>query len=191
MAKKGSTNAKLRGYRCMRRMTQREFAKALNVSPATISNVETGKWKASKALIAKVGKTFPTANIVEDENGESSIAVSATSTVSTEPMSLGEVIRFKRKTEGLTQEELGRKINTSRSTIASWENEVTEPPIEKIKEICNEFDVSACELLGLVCFEADSGLYDLIKKYSELSKDGQTKARNYIYDIHEMVRYRR
>lgn len=47
-----------------------------------------------------------------------------------------------RKKNGLSQEELGNKINVSRQAVSKWESEQAKPEIDKVKEISKLFDVS-------------------------------------------------
>ncbi len=62
-------------------------------------------------------------------------------------MSLGEKILKLRKKEGLSQEELGTKINVTRQTISNWELNETSPNTEQLKSLSKEFNISIDELL--------------------------------------------
>lgn len=59
-------------------------------------------------------------------------------------------IRLKtlRESQELTQSDLAIRLNTARSTIASYENETNEPSIDMLIEISNIFSVSLDYLLG-------------------------------------------
>ena len=63
-------------------------------------------------------------------------------------MSLGKNILKLRKKSGLSQEQLGEKINVSRQTISNWELGETSPNIEQLKLISKELNVSIDELLN-------------------------------------------
>lgn len=63
-------------------------------------------------------------------------------------MKLNEKIIKLRKERGLSQEELGNAINTSRQAVSKWEAEQTKPDIDKIKEIAQFFNVSFDYLLN-------------------------------------------
>ena len=52
-----------------------------------------------------------------------------------------------RKLNGLSQEELGNKINVSRQAISKWESEQAKPEADKVKELSNVFNVSIDYLL--------------------------------------------
>lgn len=62
-------------------------------------------------------------------------------------MQLGEKILECRKKKGLSQEELGEKINVTRQTISNWELGETSPNTEQLKLLSKEFNISIDELL--------------------------------------------
>ena len=62
-------------------------------------------------------------------------------------MKLGEKILKLRKQEGLSQEELGSKINVTRQTISNWELGETSPNPLQLKLLSKELHVSIDELL--------------------------------------------
>ena len=62
-------------------------------------------------------------------------------------MTLGEKILKLRKKNGLSQEQLGEKINVTRQTISNWELGETSPNPEQLKLISKELNVSIDELL--------------------------------------------
>ena len=53
-----------------------------------------------------------------------------------------------RLAKGWTKSDLSRIMNTSQTTIANWENEVTVPRKEKIEQLSNVFKVSVPFILG-------------------------------------------
>ena len=53
-----------------------------------------------------------------------------------------------RKRKGLSQEELANEIGVSRQAISKWESEQSTPDIDKIRELCKIFNVSADYLLN-------------------------------------------
>lgn len=62
-------------------------------------------------------------------------------------MQLGEKILKLRKQKGLSQEELGEKVNVTRQTISNWELGETSPNPEQLKLLSKELSVSIDELL--------------------------------------------
>ena len=59
----------------------------------------------------------------------------------------GRIARLRRG-RNLTQAELARRINMSRSTIAHYEQGVTTPPLDAIASLSVYFDISTDYLLG-------------------------------------------
>lgn len=53
-----------------------------------------------------------------------------------------------RKQEGLSQEELGEKLNVARQTISKWENSETTPELDKLLDLSKIFQISVDELIG-------------------------------------------
>lgn len=63
-------------------------------------------------------------------------------------MKFNENLKYLRKREGLTQEELAEKLNVSRQSVTKWESGQSLPDIEKVKEIAYMFSVSVDSLIG-------------------------------------------
>lgn len=59
----------------------------------------------------------------------------------------GEKIRTLRKENKISQEELAEKLDVSRQSISLWENDQTQPSMEKVVAIANIFGVSTDALL--------------------------------------------
>ncbi|MDO4369291.1 MAG: helix-turn-helix transcriptional regulator [bacterium] len=56
-------------------------------------------------------------------------------------MKLNEKILYLRKQNGLSQEQLGDKLNVTRQTISNWELGETSPNLEQLKKLSNTLDV--------------------------------------------------
>lgn len=63
-------------------------------------------------------------------------------------MTLGDKISHLRLTSNVSQEELARKLRISRQTLSKWETDESQPSIDKVKEICKLFQLTAEELLN-------------------------------------------
>lgn len=64
-------------------------------------------------------------------------------------MNLGEKIKSAREHAGLTQEELGKKCDTTKQTIYKYESGVvTNIPIDRLELIADTLNVSAAYLIG-------------------------------------------
>lgn len=62
-------------------------------------------------------------------------------------MKLGDKIQNLRKKEGLSQEQLGEKVNVTRQTISNWELDITAPNPDQLKLLSKTLNVSIDELL--------------------------------------------
>ena len=63
-------------------------------------------------------------------------------------MNFSEKLIKLRKKEGLSQEELGYKLNVTRQTVSKWELGQTTPEMDKLKEMSKIFNVSVDELIN-------------------------------------------
>ena len=70
-------------------------------------------------------------------------------------MELGKRILELRKKSGLSQEQLGEKVNVTRQTISNWELGSTSPNPEQLKLLSNALNISIDELL-------DNGLQNVV-----------------------------
>jgi transcriptional regulator with XRE-family HTH domain len=64
-------------------------------------------------------------------------------------MNYGQKIAELRKSNKLTQTELGEKLNITAQAISKWENNLSEPDIDSIRRMCEIFEVSVDEFLGI------------------------------------------
>lgn len=71
-------------------------------------------------------------------------------------MSFGNILKKIRQDNNLTQEELARKIGTSRSNIANYENDKNMPSVEILEKISKIFNCSIDYLMGKSNFENNS-----------------------------------
>lgn len=79
-------------------------------------------------------------------------------------MSLGNKILELRKKSGLSQEQLGEKVDVTRQTISNWELGETSPNPEQLKLLSNVLQVSIDELL-------DNNIHNtLVEKVSNTEK---------------------
>jgi len=62
-------------------------------------------------------------------------------------MSLGKTLTELRKKAGLTQGELGAKLNISAQAISKWENDISEPDITTLKKLSSLYSVPLAKLL--------------------------------------------
>lgn len=64
-------------------------------------------------------------------------------------MTLGENLRWLRKSAGLSQEEAAQKLYVSRQSVSKWENDQAEPGVENLKALATLYGVSMDELTGM------------------------------------------
>lgn len=57
-------------------------------------------------------------------------------------MTIGEIIKIKRKHLNLTQDELADKIHVSRQTISSWENSKSLPDVTSLILLSDVYEIS-------------------------------------------------
>ena len=62
-------------------------------------------------------------------------------------MTIGEKIIHLRIVNNISQDELSKMVNVSRQSLSKWENDESLPQVDKIKELCEIFKISADELI--------------------------------------------
>lgn len=80
-------------------------------------------------------------------------------------MSLGKNILTLRKKNGLSQEQLGEKINVTRQTISNWELDETAPNPEQLKLLSKALQVSIDILVDndIVANNSNKTIYNIAK----------------------------
>lgn len=63
-------------------------------------------------------------------------------------MSFGNILKKIRQDKNLTQEDLAKKLNISRSNIANYENDKNMPSVDILEKLSKIFDCSIDYLLG-------------------------------------------
>lgn len=71
-------------------------------------------------------------------------------------MNLGEKLYNLRKGKNLSQEEVADKLNVTRQTISKWETGESRPDLDKVVPICELYEISTNELLGIENEESNS-----------------------------------
>lgn len=61
---------------------------------------------------------------------------------------IGTIIRKHRIAQGITQEELGRKVFVSKQAVSKWETGKTLPDIEIVRKLCDILQIDKDEILG-------------------------------------------
>lgn len=89
--------------------------------------------------------------------------------------SIGNRLRKARKRAGLTQEEVAKELDVTRSVIARYESELNDPPTENIVKLAEMYGVSADYLL---CLTDDPRPVDDIKRVKEPDLDAPLQEQN-------------
>ncbi len=84
-------------------------------------------------------------------------------------MSLGEMIAEKRLDKGLSQEDLGKMLDLSRSSISNYETDTHSPDIDTLRKMADILDTSADYLLERISYDVD--LKELNKVFIENDKE--------------------
>lgn len=72
-------------------------------------------------------------------------------------MNFGEKLQLLRRSRGLSQEQLAEVLEVSRQAISKWENNDSEPDLEKLRAICTYFGVTTDYLIWENAEDAPQG----------------------------------
>lgn len=81
-------------------------------------------------------------------------------------MTVGENIRRIRKEKGLTQKQLGERLNMTQSAVGQFENDKTSPKIETVEKIASALGVNIVEIMEQFTIEQ----YKTTSEYQKLEK---------------------
>ena len=95
-------------------------------------------------------------------------------------MKLGDKILELRKKKGLSQEQLGEKIDVTRQTISNWELGITQPNPDQLKLLSKELNVSIDELLDN---DIQNVLIEKVSNTEKISEQTLTKLKHLIIVI--------
>lgn len=87
----------------------------------------------------------------------------------------GQIISKLRKKQGLTQEQLGKKLNVSYQAVSKWENDLSEPDLQTLEKLTEIFEISMSEFFDLV---KNPEYIDNIEKVKE--KENASESKNFI-----------
>ena len=96
-------------------------------------------------------------------------------------MTIGQNIKKLRKNADMTQEELAEMLSISSQAVSRWETDSAMPDIALLPSLCNIFQVSSDELLGI----------DIIKQHEEIDeirkRAGEKSSRGYYKEAREIL----
>lgn len=89
---------------------------------------------------------------------------------------LGDNIRYYRKLNKMSQEDIAKKLGLSRVAITSWESNRTKPNSGYIQELANMFGINRYDLLGTEYLtEREAALIESFRRSDEETKDIVTR----------------
>ena len=94
-------------------------------------------------------------------------------------MNIGEKLYELRKGKNLSQEEVADKLNVTRQTISKWETNGSSPDFDKIKPLCDLYEITPDELLTGVKKEVE----EQPMNKQAIKKQGQTELQQEYYSI--------
>ena len=139
---------RLRELQRAEKLTQQELADIAEVSKRTIQNWEDGtsniKPKKAEKLADYFGVSVGYLLGYDDNDFEKQIRIDTLNDIINQMNRLKEL----RKEKGLTQTDLAELLEVTKLTIHNWENGVFSIKSDRLKKLCEIFDVDAPYLLG-------------------------------------------
>ena len=99
---------------------------------------------------------------------------------------LAEMIKYFRARDNLTQEQLAKKVNSTRSTISNYEQGTRKPDYEMLEALADTFNVSITTLLGTDADYLDKDEVFLIESYRAMDKMGKAHLVAYLKAFNDM-----
>ncbi len=139
---------RLRLLRDIKGITQKELAKALNISRALVNSWENGYTDISIKMLVKIAYYFkvPIDYILGLTTKFNKSIYNYQSEL--DRLFLGKRLRIIRKVNNLNQDELAKLMHIDRSCISNYERGKFNIPITYLKDICNTFGYSADWCVG-------------------------------------------
>lgn len=134
--------------RIKKEMTQKEFAKMLDVSISYVSNWENGYNEITIPLLNKICNTCDVS--FDYMMGFSKKKNNTIKLVEVDKKYLGKRLKDIRRNEGLTQEKMAKRINTYRFLISDYETGRKSISTADLKQICETFGYSADWCVGKI-----------------------------------------
>ena len=97
-----------------------------------------------------------------------------------------DMIRFLRKRNGLSQEELAKRLNISRTALAGYEQGIRRPSYEVLETIADYFDVSISTLLGVDTDYLTEDEIALIQTYRDASETHKKVILAYVKALNQL-----
>ncbi len=118
-----------------KRLTQTAFAEIIGVEQSTVANWENGDRTPNIETLVSISQKF---NISLDD------------LVKADYLNIfPERLKSLRTSAGMTQDDIGRRLNVGKSTVCNWERGVSEPDLGTLVSLALILDTSTDYLLGL------------------------------------------
>ena len=83
-------------------------------------------------------------------------------------MTFGQIIKKLRRDRDMTQEDLADILSISSQAISRWENDIAMPDISLFPTICNLFDVTSDELLGINIKKKEMKIQEIVEEAKKI-----------------------
>ncbi len=134
---------KIRRLRASRGLTLAQMGKQINASVSVISDWENDKKTPRASSLQRLADFFGIAvSDLHPASGESMLPHQKTS------LSVGEIVRRLRYKHRLKMKDLAKILETSPTTISSWENMGKCPRPEMLKKVADYFEISEADLMN-------------------------------------------
>lgn len=87
-------------------------------------------------------------------------------------MEIGKVIKKYRRERDMTQEQMAEFLCVSVSAVSQWESGKTTPDLSVIPAICNLFDITSDELLGIDVTHKEDKIKEISSQASKYKRKG-------------------
>lgn len=82
---------------------------------------------------------------------------------------IGKNIRKFRREKSMTQEQLAEKLNVTRQAVSNWENEKTQPDVDTLQLIAEQFDITMEDLIYEASEQKNTGIKNTIHTSIDVS----------------------
>ena len=168
---------RLRELQRAEKLTQQELADIAEVSKRTIQNWEDGtsniKPEKAEKLADYFGVSVGYLLGYDDNDFEKQIRIDTLNDIINQMNRLKEL----RKEKGLTQTDLAELLEVTKLTIHNWENGVSSIKSDRLKKLCEIFDVDVPYLLG----------YDTVKNETSLKASVLNEVLEKLREINNML----
>ena len=190
-------------YLSLKSISQKELAERLGVSQSAVTNWMKGKNSPDIETVAQICKVLEISVIDlfgTDVPSESPQEQLSQKTSNTKKLLLGEKLKYIRELRKLGQKEVADLTGINHKTISNYENNRSEPDVDKLAAFCRVYNVSADFFIPInsntstvknLTARDDKTLERLIKNYDSLNEEGQENLLEYSDFLISSGKYKR